>query len=358
MSAAIHNFNIEQGSDFEITFKYLDSNQNPVDLTNYCVSLLWKPDVGSPQGFSSSSSPSVPGFSPINAWTLKKDNLGNIVFTLSYIFTKKILWSNAIYDLYITNASTPPKKYRIATGQINAIKDNFPECALSSDGYCSDCTGLQFVVQPATTLPGTTSTPGITPTITGSGTPNVTPTPLPEIDLCATICNELDMYAIMYSGAPIFIVDNSMVSDTINITNTGVIQNIEIMINKLKHSSPQDLVFLLTPPSGDKILLSSHNKITNNNSNGFSFIFSNKAASGVYLNNALNNSYINILDKTSSYKLNGSALSANLYSWIGSAVSGDWSLSVIDDDIGTSGSIDSWNLIMTYEPPPLTIDEI
>lgn len=357
MPAANHNFFIEQGSDFEITFQYLDSNQNPVDLTNHCASLLWKPiDIGFPQGFSSSVSPAVPGSSPSNAWTLKKDNLGNIIFTLSYIFTKQIRWSNAVYDLYITDSSTPPKKYRIATGQITTIRDNFPECATSSAGHCTDCNALQFVLEtpvPTVTNTVTTSTSGST-----SGTPTVTPTPLPEMDLCATICNELDMYAVMHSGSAITILDNSVSSGTINIPNTGTIQNIELMVNKLKHQSPQDLVFLLTPPTGNKVLLSSHNKISNNISTGFSFIFSNKAASGVYLNNALNNSYINILNKTSNYNYNNEILSTNLQSWIGSSASGDWTLNIIDDDIGVSGSIDSWNLIVTYEPPPLTIDEI
>lgn len=360
MPAAVHNFFIEQGSDFEITFQYLDSNQNPVDLSNYCVSLLWKPlDIGFPQGFSSSLSTVVPGTTPATAWTLKKDNLGNITFNLSYIFTKNIQWTDALYDLYITDSATPPKKYRIATGQITTIKDNFPECATSSAGYCSDCTNLAFNATPPTPTVTNTLT-GSTPTVTTStgGGPTVTPTPLPEIDLCATICNELDMYAVMYSGAGMILVDNGAVSGTIDVANTGIIQNIEVMINRLKHQSPQDLVLLLTPPTGNTILLSAHNKISNNSSNGFSCIFSNKAASNVYLNNALNNSYVNILDKTSIYKYNNLNLSNNLQSWIGSQASGSWTLSVIDDDTGVSGTIDGWHLIVTYEPPPLTIDEI
>ena len=84
MSAAIHNFFIEQGSDFQITFRYLDTNEVPVDLTNYCVSLLWKPTVGIgfPQGFSSTTSPTVIGNTPNTAWTLTRDSLGNIVALL------------------------------------------------------------------------------------------------------------------------------------------------------------------------------------------------------------------------------------------------------------------------------------
>lgn len=163
----------------------------------------------------------------------------------------------------------------------------------------------------------------------------------------------------MHTGSGINLLDNSISSGTIHIPNTGTIQNIEIMIDKLKHSYPQDLSLVLIPPTGNKILLSAHNKIINNNPvNGFSFIFSNRASSGIYLNNASNNSYINILDKTSSYKLGTETLSSSLQDWIGSSISGNWTLSVRDDDIGSSGTIDSWAIVATYVPPELTIDEI
>lgn len=356
MSAATHNFFIEQGSDFQITFRYLDTNQVPVDLTNYCASLLWKPVTGQgvAQGFSSAVSPNSIGNTPETAWTLKKDNLGNIVFSLGYIFTKRILWSDAVYDLYITDSSNPPKKYRIATGSISIQRDNFPECATSTNGYCADCEALQF--QPPTTA---TTTP--TPTGTnGNGSPITTPTPtISDIDLCSTVCNELDLYSVMYTGDGMSITDNAISSGTINIQNTGVIQNIEVIINKLKHSYPQDLSLILIPPTGNKILLSAHNKIVNNNPvNGFSFMFSNKAASGVYLNNASNNSYINILDKTTIYNFNNETLSNTLQDWIGLTGIGNWTLLIKDDDINSSGSIDSWGMVISYEPPPLTIDEI
>lgn len=349
MAAANHNFSIEAGSDFQIIFQYLDENQNFIDVTSFCVSLLWKPiqGAGFPQGFSSN----VPSSLANEGFTLVKSTNGNIIFSLTSNFTKNILWTQAVYDLYLSDSASPPKKYKLATGTITLIPDNFPECSTKTDGHCADCNSLIFdPVGP------------IVPTPTPTGD---TPVPTPSFlnnDICSLACDDLDIYSVLYTGSGISISDNLVSSGTINISNTGIIQNIELVINKLKHQYPQDLALLLSPPTGDKILLSAHNKIIHNNIvNGFSCIFSNKATNGVYINNVTNNGqipYVNILDKTSIYNYNDEILSSNLQSWIGSPASGDWSLIVRDDDIGTSGSIEDWRLIITYEPPPLTIDEI
>ena len=40
MPAATYNFNIEQGSDLEVVFQYIDENNTFVNLTNYYVSLV------------------------------------------------------------------------------------------------------------------------------------------------------------------------------------------------------------------------------------------------------------------------------------------------------------------------------
>jgi len=348
MAAANHNFSIEAGSDFQITFQYLDENQNPIDLRDYCVSLLWRPlsGAGFPQGFSSSQPTSLNN----EGFTLIKSTNGNIIFSLSYNFTKKITWTQAVYDLYISDGALTPRKYKLSTGTIDLIPNNFPECATQTTDHCTDCNSLIFdsvgPVQPV-------------PTPTGS-IPVSTPS-LMDSDICAMVCDDLDMYAEVYKGGEFFIFDNSEVSDTISIANTGIIQNIEIVINKLKHQHPQDLAMILVPPTGDKILLSAHNKILHNNVvNGFSFVFSNKASSGTYINNVTNNSfqvpYVNILDKTSIYNYNNENLSSNLQSWIGSVPSGDWSLITKDDDIGTSGTLQDWSIIITYVPPALTIE--
>lgn len=347
MAAANHNFSIEAGSDFQITFQYLDLNDNPINVAQYCASLLWRPASGSgfPQGFSSSQLTALSN----EGFSLTKSINGNIIFSLSHTFTKQIPWTQAVYDLYISDESIPPQKYRLSTGTIDLIQNNFPECSTSSVGHCADCTSL---------VTDTTGPPSPVPTSTGVS-PVVTPG-LVDGDLCSLMCEDLDIYATMYRGSGLSIFDNSEVSGVINIENEGIIQNIEITLNKIKHQYPQDLAFILSPPTGNKILLAAHNKIIHNNIvSGFSCIFSNKASSGVYINNVTNNSYeipyVNILDKTPLYNYRDEALSANLQSWIGSPASGNWSLIIRDDDPGASGTIEDWNIIITYAPPPLII---
>jgi subtilisin-like proprotein convertase family protein len=167
----------------------------------------------------------------------------------------------------------------------------------------------------------------------------------------------------MYTGSSITIDDNSASSGTISISDMREIQNIELFVNKLKHQHPQDLAFVLVTPNQDKILLSAHNKILNNNIvNGFNFVISNKAVPGTYINNVANIPYqipyVNILDKRSSYNFNNETLLADFDHLIGTSPSGDWTLIIKDDDIGTSGSISDWGLVIAYKPPPFTIDEI
>jgi subtilisin-like proprotein convertase family protein len=108
---------------------------------------------------------------------------------------------------------------------------------------------------------------------------------------------------------------------------------------------------VLYPPSGSGILLSAYNKINNYNPiSGINYTFSNRARPGVYLNNKSNiDPYVNILDKTSIYNTQ-EQLSASLLGCQGISPSGDWKLVIYDNDLQSSGTLDAWNLILTYEP--------
>ena len=44
--ADIHDFTIETGNTFEITFSYTDEDNVPLDLANHCVFLRWLTDTG------------------------------------------------------------------------------------------------------------------------------------------------------------------------------------------------------------------------------------------------------------------------------------------------------------------------
>lgn len=353
MAAAIYNFYIEQGSIFEITFEYLDTNSNPIDLTNYCIRLRMKDNNGIVRLYSSEAN--------CTNYSLSKNIDGRIVWNLGATTTRDFTFTSASYDLDIQTSNEDNK--RIATGRIEIVPNNFPDCLSgSSSRICSSCETIDC----ADSLGFSISQSGngnISPT--GD---NPTPTPTPTIispcdiiqeDFCGYLCQGMDMFGKMYSGSSMLIPDNGVVSGTINVPDSGIITNIEFAIDKLTHSSPQDLSIILVPPSGNKVLLSSHSKIQNYSStSGLSFAFSNKALPSVYLNNRTNTDYyLNILDKTNTYKfsmdnINYEDLDVSLTGLVGYSCSGNWSLIIKDEDIGSSGSISGWNMVITYEPPP------
>jgi subtilisin-like proprotein convertase family protein len=355
MAAATYNFYIEQGSDFQITFQYLDNNSNPIDISNYCIRLRLKDNNNIVRLYSSSAG--------CGNYSLTSNTSGYIIWNLPASSTKDFTFDSAIYDLDIGLAGQNSQNTRISTGRIEIIKNNFADCISGStsrscascgDIICEDSNGFSIA---------STGTGGISPT--GD---NPTPTPTPTIispcniiqeDFCGYLCQGMDMFGKLYSGSGFNIPDVGSNSGTITVSDTGVITNIEVSIDKLSHAYPQDLSMVLVPPSGQKILLSSHNKIKNYSSlNGLSFAFSNKAISGKYLNNRDNDDYyLNVLDKRSSYRfslddINYESLTTSITGLVGYSCSGDWSLIIKDEDIGSSGSISGWHMVLTYEPPP------
>jgi subtilisin-like proprotein convertase family protein len=415
MPAATHNFFIEQGSNFVILFEYFDAAGNSQDLTNYCIRLRLKSsDETFKQIYTSNMTASE--FS----LTKPANRPGTIEWFLSYSETQKFNFDTAIYDLDISIPNS--ETIRLATGTIQLIKTNFPECVTDTTGVCASCESASRIIN---TTPTPTQTITTTPT---DVTPTPTITTTPEFvaeDVCDYLCQNLDLFAKLYNynsyikytnnitsgsilldsnetvitlpqpyinglldlykngvllntnidyfvidnssfelSAPssgdtlqyfnkgIFISDNSSVTGTINVPDTGIITNIEVNIHRLKHNNPQDLVMVLTPPTGEKILLSAYNKINNYNAiSGISYTFSNRAMPGVYLNNKSSvDPYVNILDKRSVYKTS-ETLTASLTGLQGISPSGDWSLSIYDTDIESSGTMNGWDLILTYTPP-------
>lgn len=51
MAATKYDFSIEQGSSFKLSLVYKDSNNNAIDLTNWCARLTWKTNSGTVQTF-------------------------------------------------------------------------------------------------------------------------------------------------------------------------------------------------------------------------------------------------------------------------------------------------------------------
>lgn len=336
MPAIDYNFIVEQGSDFKLAFEYRDENNNPIDLSNKCVVLQIKPNNSDILYTFSSKQPVI---YTIDGFSLTASDQGVIVFSLSANYTNtEFTFDNAIYDLDIISDTQLLQNIRLATGTITVRKRNISllnSCPVGNNPKASVITS------------------NISPT--GSGTPTATPTPTGSSivveDLCLpTDCLNTDIYARVYVGSGLNIIDNSTISGSLTISDTRTIENIEVVIDKLKHTSPQDLQLLLSPPSGNKILLSANQKIPNYNNNGFSFMFSNKATPTSYLHNIYNGGLCNIYDKTNIIKYSNETLNSDFNHLLGNVVSGDWSLIVRDSDPLSSGSIDSWKLVITYLP--------
>lgn len=330
MPAVNFNFDIEKGSDFTISFVYNGPDGNPVNLSDKCVILTLSGGDGSIRRYSSRALADY----NTNGWNLTADNNGIITWNASASETNTFNFANAVYDLDVKEIGTIKlNNVRLSQGLINILQRNI---ALL-DSSCPS------------SLDSLVSTPSPTITNTSPGPITPTPTVTETTDFCLPYdCGPIDLFSTVYSGSGLVLNDLSTTSGSVIVSNTGVISNIELAINNLSHQSPSDLVFLLAPPSGDKILLSANSKITNFNNN-FSFMFSNKASSGIYPYNVPNGQVCNILDKTNIVNYNNENLNSSFDHLFGASLTGLWNFIVSDTDPLGSGLIDSWKLIITYD---------
>ena len=351
MPAIEYNFSIEEGSDFKLNFQYNNEQNNPINLSSKCVILQIKPDtIVSGKCALYKFSSRQPNTYREKGFLLASNNDGLITFQLSagYVAKNFNYFDNAVYELDILDSEFANSLYsqntRLATGTISILKRNIALPNNCSGGGEESCfvLGTTPSPDPTTTVPGGTST-----------TPTVTPTPTSTEtfqDLClATDCLNPDTYSIIYSGSGLNIFDMDSVSNTIVVNDTRNIENIELVVNKLNHTNPQDLQLFLAPPSGHKILLSANHKIKNY-TNNFSFMFSNKALPTTYLHNVSNGDYCNIYNKTDIVKYYNEPLLSSFDHLTGHAVTGSWSLIARDTDPLSSGSIEAWKLVITYSP--------
>jgi subtilisin-like proprotein convertase family protein len=311
MPAALYDFPIENGSATEVMFKYLDTSLNNINISNYAVFLRFKTDTGQIYSFSNCEKN--------NNYSLTTHN-GYVLLKIPAKTTQNYNFTTAVYDLELQhpNEQYPGSGYtieRIAYGTISIIPKNVP---------------VEIPLE-------------------------ICRVQIPD-ESCEDMCCDtriLDPFSYSYTGDQLDILDNTSGVSTIHVYDSGTIENIEIAFNNLNHSSPQDLRVFLQPPSGNKILLSGHDKIQRNQPN-FNFTFSNKATQNTYLHNVTNFGYTNIKDKTEVVKLNNETLESSLNGLIGTVPVGDWSLIIFDDDVPVSGYLESWNLILTMSDVALT----
>lgn len=329
-----HNFTIEQGSDFKITFFYQDADGSPIDISEGKVGFRFQAvDPGT--GQLDASEPVIEFLRGQPNGYVRSGGIGEIIVELPAVYTKDLTFDNYFYDLDFepTVSDGVTLNTRISTGTISLIKKNFNTFLDVAPVDDSDSGG----------------TPG-----------NVVPIDMNlDGDRCtsAVACLDLDIYSRVYNGDSIIIEDNTNNSGTISgVTSRQTMQKIEVSINGLKHENPQDLTFILEPPSGDMVLLSSNNKISNYNpstdTNGFSWVFSNSAPSDTFLNTVQHNSACRIDDKTDIVKYSSNNLRSDfdhlLFQGPDHHITGAFTLYANDNDRIGSGVITNWNLIITY----------
>lgn len=302
MAAINYNFSIEKGSSFEIEFNYLDSNNNTIDLTNWCAMFQMIDDANNLYVVSNREYN--------NQYRLTTSNDGKIILQFSSNFTNILNFNSANYDLDLQEPNeqytgSGYKTYRISSGNITLIPRNTTLQLNNCNIFLED----------------------------------------PD---CPSSCISNDIFSKQYTGSGFTINDNTInTSIPINILDTNNIQNISVSINGLSHTNPQDLIFILSPPSGDSILLAANQKISNYRPN-FSFTLSDDINLQSTLNNVINNGLCKIVDKTTYIKYSNN-LSSNFNHLVSTSPSGNWYLNIIDTDSGGPGQILSWRINILYE---------
>lgn len=326
MPAARFNFQIEQGSDFQIVFRYLDENSNPVNLTNMYILLRFQDNVGTEYTFDNATQ--------TNNYSLVGTEDGFVTLDIPARITDTYTFTTAQYELDIQE----PNEVFIGAG------------TKSNRILFGNITVLQRLLDPPSRSDLT-----IFPS---------------DKKLCPPV---MLSDAIIYNGGSLVIADDSVVSNTISITDNRNIKNIEVGINGINHTNIQDLnIFLKHSSMSDAILLIGSQKF-GNYVPGFSFIISDRASSSTSSYTVTDGGMFKPSDKTNYIRFripilgtsgSGSGSGSNqevivgyqdqnlVYSFdslIGNTASGDWTLYVCDHDANAIGFVYEWKLYITYE---------
>jgi uncharacterized repeat protein (TIGR01451 family) len=155
------------------------------------------------------------------------------------------------------------------------------------------------------------------------------------------------------NGSPILIPASGPASpypSTITISNTpGVVSKAVLNLSKVTHTFPRDINVLLVSPTGQSVLAMSHcggaHSLTNvditiDDSAALTMSPSNQISAGAFLPSAYS-------PAVSFPGITAPPTGAGLSALNGSPANGTWSLYVLDDNAGDSGSIGDWSLTLT-----------
>lgn len=126
MSAGRYSFTIEQGATLDFELAYKDSNNNPIDLTNYQGRMQIRPSVGSDTVYitlSSSLDLDGTGLNFNGSDGLNPPTSGTIGIFISANSSSKLDFREAIYDLELATGSSYPVVTRLLEGKIKLSKN-------------------------------------------------------------------------------------------------------------------------------------------------------------------------------------------------------------------------------------------
>lgn len=93
MPASKYDFSIEQGASFKLSLIYKDSNNVPIDITNWCARLIWTTEENATQVFSTNNNDHS-----IYKFTISGTE-GKILLQIPANTTNLFSFSKAKYDL-------------------------------------------------------------------------------------------------------------------------------------------------------------------------------------------------------------------------------------------------------------------
>jgi hypothetical protein len=126
MAAGRYSFIIEQGATLDFELAYKDSDNNPIDLTDYQARMQIRPSVGSDTVYltlSSSVAGDGTGLNLSGSDGLNPPTSGTIGIFISANSSSNLDFTTAVYDLEIATGSTYPTVTRILEGEIQLNKN-------------------------------------------------------------------------------------------------------------------------------------------------------------------------------------------------------------------------------------------
>jgi hypothetical protein len=131
MAAGNYNFTIEQGTTFQRTFKYKDSEGTPIDLTNYDVNMDVRSSISDSTAIldinESSATKNGVDLTDDTFFTITSASVSasanEINLTIDADTTASMSFDTAVYDIEISDNSTPKVITRILQGKIKLSKE-------------------------------------------------------------------------------------------------------------------------------------------------------------------------------------------------------------------------------------------